>query len=304
MADDRKRPSVAELEAVVAASRAGSMRGGARELGISPSALSHAISSIETRLQTRLFQRTTRSMSLTVAGASFVASARQALALVDAAVDGAGERSGRPTGLLRLVAPRGPALTALIPIILELRRRHPEVAVELVTATGQVDIVAEGYDAAVRYAGTVPSSMIALPCAPPSRIAIVGAPAYLREHPEPRSPRDLAAHECLRYRKDGATVGGWTLVTRGRQNNVEVHGHLVLDDEVFLLEAALAGAGLAYITHAMAEPHLRSGRLMRVLERYSPRFEPVQLYFPSRTFVRPALRALIDIVRAMLRQAA
>ncbi|WP_224366798.1 LysR substrate-binding domain-containing protein [Hyalangium versicolor] len=179
---------------------------------------------------------------------------------------------------------------------------HPEVMVELVTETRTVDIVAEGYDAGVRYAGMVPGDMVAIPCSADSHIAIVAAPSYFRGRQPPRSPRDLAGHECIRYRKDGNPVRRWTLVIGDRESAVDVDGHLVLDDEAFLLEAALAGAGLAYITHAAAAPYIATGQLVRVLERYSPRFEPVQLFYPSRSYVRAALRAFVDIVKERRRR--
>jgi DNA-binding transcriptional LysR family regulator len=292
-----KRPTLAELEAVTAVARARSVRGGARELGASPSALSHSISSLESRLRVRLFRRSTRSVTLTDEGAAFVARAAQALAVLDRAVDDASERSGVPSGTLRVVAPRGPAWTTILPAVLEMRGRHPDVTVELVTETRTVDIVAEGYDAGVRYAGMVPGDMVAVPCSSDRHVAIVAAPSYFKRHPPPRSPRDLAEHECVRYRKDGSPVRRWALVVGGRERAVDVDGHLVLDDEAFLLDAALAGAGLAYVMHASAAPHLATGRLVRVLERYSPRFEPLQLFYPSRSYVRAALRAFIDIVK-------
>lgn len=298
-----KRPTVAELEAVTAVAGARSIRGGARELGVSPSALSHAISSLESRLRVRLFHRSTRSVTLTDEGAAFVARAGEALAVIDRAVGDADERSGVPSGTLRVVAPRGPAWTTILPVVLEMRRRHPDVIVELVTETRTVDIVAEGYDAGVRYAGTVPGDMIAIPCSADLRIAIVAAPSYFQDRPPPRSPGDLAAHECIRYRKDGSPVRRWMLAIGGRERGVDVDGHLVLDDEAFLLDAALAGAGLAYVSHTAAAPYIATGQLVRVLDRYWPRFEPVQLFYPSRSYVRAALRAFVDIVKERRRGA-
>lgn len=287
-----------ELEAVTTVARTQSFRGAARELGASASALSHAIASLERRLAVRLFQRSTRSVRLTDEGSAFVAHATEALAVVDRAVDDVTARSGVPNGTLRLVSPRGPAWITVLPAVLELRRRHPDVSVELVTETRtRVDLIAEGFDAGIRYAGQAPPDMVAVSCAGSLEVAIVGAPSYLRGRALPTRPADLAEHECLRYRKDGLPVTRWRLRVGGREREVDVHGHLVLDDEAFLLDAALAGAGLAYVTLAAASPHIAARRLVRVLERSSPKFEAVQLIYPARRQLRPALRAFVDILR-------
>jgi DNA-binding transcriptional LysR family regulator len=291
------RASLAELEAVNAVARTRSFRGAAKELGISASGLSHAISSLEARLQVRLFHRSTRSVALTDEGEAFVHRLKPALEEIDAALDDVHATSEEPSGSLRIVSPRGPAEITVLPAVLEMRRRHPAVSVEVVSDARYVDIVAEGYDAGIRYAGTVPRDMVSIPCSPELRVAIVAAPSYLATRRAPQKPQDLLAHECIRYRKDSGTVRRWELRMNGREISVEVEGGLVLDDEAFLLQAALDGAGLAYLSDAAAKPHLDAGRLVRVLERYAPRFGALQLFHPSGRLVRAALRAFIAIVK-------
>lgn len=292
------RASLVELAAVNVVARTRSFRGAAKELGMSPSALSHAVAALEARLGARLFQRSTRSVTLTAEGAAFVGRLQPALHEIDAALDDVhAANAGGPRGLLRLVAPRGPAELAVLPAVLELRRRHPAVQVELVTDARLVDIVAEGFDAGVRYHGTVPRDMVAIPCGPDLRIAVVAAPAYLATRRAPKKPQDLRAHDCIRYRKESGIVRRWELSRDGRAEVVDVDGSLVLDDQAFVLQAALAGAGVAYLSEAAVQPHLDAGRLVRLMPRHSPRFAGVRLFHPSGRLVRAPLRALIAIVK-------
>ena len=264
---------------------------------MSPSALSHAISALEERLGVRLFHRSTRSVALSDDGDAFVSRLQPALQAIDAALEDVHEASAEPRGTLRLVAPRAPAELVVLPYVLEMRRRHPAVSVELVTDARLVDIVAEGFDAGVRYPGTVPRDMVSIPCSPDLRVVIVAAPSYLAGRRAPKKPQDLREHDCIRYRKESGTVRRWELQGNGRDVSVEVDGGLVLDDQAFLLQAVLDGAGLAYLSEAAVAPHLAAGRLVRVLERYSPRFGSLQLFHPSGRLVRAALRAFLAIVK-------
>lgn len=298
-----KKPTLVELEAMNMVARTGSFRGAAKELGLSASALSHAVASLEARVGVRLFQRSTRSVKLTEEGEALVGRLRPALREIDAALDEAQQTRPEPRGRLRLVAPRAAAELVVLPLVLALRQRHPDVHVELVTDARLVDIVAEGFDAGVRYPGLVPRDMVAVPCGPDLRIAVVASRRYLARHPAPQRPEDLAAHDCIRYRKDTGVVRRWPLRVHGREAAFEVDGSLVVDDEAFLLRAALDGAGLAYIREAAAAPHLAAGRLIRVLEPYSPRFDPMRLFYPGGQRVRAALRAFVALVKEERRAA-
>lgn len=292
-----KKPTLVELEAVSMVARTGSFRGAAKELGLSASALSHAISSLEGRIGVRLFQRSTRSVSLTEEGESLVGRLRPALREIDAALDDVQQTGPGPRGTLRLVAPRAAAEQVMMPLVLAMRQRHPDVRVELVTDARLVDIVAEGFDAGVRYPDFVPRDMVAVPCGPDLRVAIVASGSYFARHSPPRRPQDLAAHDCVRYRKESGVVRRWILAIKGREASFEVDGSLVLDDEAFLLRAALDGAGLVYLGEAAAAPHIASGRLVRVLEKYSPRFDAMSLFYPGGQRVRAALQAFVALVK-------
>jgi DNA-binding transcriptional LysR family regulator len=292
-----RRPTLVELEAVSAVARAGGFRGAGKELGLSASALSHAVSSLERRLGVRLFQRSTRSVTLTEEGETLVGRLQPMLRELESALDDVQQTGSQPRGTLRLVAPRGPAELTLMPLVLALRQRHPGVRVELVSDARLVDIVAEGFDAGLRYAGSVPRDMVAVPCGPDLRIAVVATRRYFARHPAPDHPRELAGHDCIRYRKESGIVRRWPFRVQGREVAFEVDGSLVVDDEAFLLRAALDGAGLSYLSEAAAAPHLAAGRLVRVLERFSPRFEAMQLFYPGGQRVRAPLQAFVALVR-------
>lgn len=291
------KPTLVELEAVSTVARTGSFRGAAKELGRSASALSHAVSTLEARVGVRLFQRSTRSVSLTEEGEALVGRLRPALREIDAALDDVQQARSEPRGTLRLVAPRAAAELVVLPLVLAMRQRHPDVHVELVTDPRLVDVVAEGFDAGVRHAGVVPRDMVAVPCGPDLHIAVVASDRYLARHPSPTRPEDLAGHDCIRYRKESGVVRRWPFQVDGREAAFEVDGSLVVDDEAFLLRAALEGAGVAYLSEAAAAPHLASGRLVRLLQPYSPRFEAMRLFYPGGQRVRPALRAFVALVK-------
>jgi DNA-binding transcriptional LysR family regulator len=286
-----------ELEAIAAVARLRSFRGAAKELGMSPSALSHAISSLEARVHVRLFHRSTRSVSLTEEGEAFVSRVEPALHEIGAALDDVHERSAEPSGSLRIVTPRAAAELEVLPAVIEMRRRHPAVNVDLVVDARLVDIVAEGFDAGVRHAENVPRDMVSIPCGSDLGIAVVAAPSYLATRRVPQKPQDLLEHDCIRYRKESGTVRRWELRTNGREVFVEVSGGLVLDDEAFILRAVLDGVGVAYLSEAAVHPHVAAGRLVRVLQRHSPRFGGHRLFHPSGRLVRATLRAFIAILK-------
>ncbi|XXX74472.1 LysR substrate-binding domain-containing protein [Sorangium sp. So ce134] len=292
------RASLIELEAVIAVATFRSFRAAARELEMSPSALSHAVSALEQRLGVRLFHRTTRSVSLSAAGEHVVRRLQPALREVSSSLEEVHELRDTPSGTLRINTSKGAAQIAVLPMVLEMRRRHPEVRVELVTEERFVDIVAEGFDAGVRLAEAVPQDMIAIPCGPDLSMAVVGAPSYFARRPEPRAPRDLLEHECIRRRMASGAVYRWELERRGREVAVDVRGALTLDDDDLALQAALDGAGLAYVSERSAAADIEAGRLVRVLAEWTPPFPGLRLFHPSNRLVRAALRAFIAIVRA------
>ncbi|MFT3699583.1 MAG: LysR family transcriptional regulator [Kofleriaceae bacterium] len=289
--------SMTELEAVQTVARTKSFRGAAVELAVSPSALSQAVASLEARLGVRLFARSTRNVALTGEGEAFVRRLQPALREIDAAIADARETNSEPRGALKIAAPRVPAQLVLMGPIAQMRATYPAVSIELHTVERLVDLVSEGFDAGLYYAGLIPRDMIAVRAAREHRIAIVATPAYLAAHGTPKKPADLAQHECIRYRKPAGTVRRWDLQHKGAPVSVEVDGSLVVDDEALLLDAALAGCGIAYLRDVAADPHVAAKRLVRLLPSYAPSTPALELYYPSGRLVRSPLRAFAEIIR-------
>ncbi|WP_406855708.1 LysR family transcriptional regulator [Alsobacter sp. KACC 23698] len=292
-----------ELEAVQAVARHRNFRSAATQIGISRSALSHMVAALESRLGARLFHRTTRSVTLTEAGERFVAETGPALRDIREAMERLTDHQAEPSGTLRINASSGAARQIMAPIVLEYVRRHPLVTVDIVTEGKLVDIVLEGFDLGVRLAETVPQDMIAVPLGPPQRFAVVGSPAYFARRPKPLVPGDLAAHACIRSRLPGGGIYRWEFEHRGEQVEIDGRGPLILDDPMLMIEAARAGVGLAYLTEWNAADDLAAGRLVRVLEDWTPPFPGLCLYYPGRRHLAAHHRSFVDLVREAARQA-
>jgi len=293
------RATLAELEAVSAVARTGGFRAAARELGVSSSALSHAIAALEDRFGVRLFNRTTRSVALTEAGERFVAEVAPALAAIDGALETMGEQGSEITGLLRINISRGAAQMLLQPLFLPYLRRHPQVELEIATEERLVDVLGQGFDAGIRLAETVPPDMIAIPIMPTIRSVVVGAPAYFAGRERPLVPADLMRHRCLRARMGTGKLYRWEFAKHGEAVLIDAPGPLTLDESGLMLEAALAGAGLAYIGEPAVAPHVAAGRLEMVLEDWTPPYPGLSLYFAGRRHIPARLRALIDQIREL-----
>jgi DNA-binding transcriptional LysR family regulator len=286
-----------ELEAVVAVARRGNFRAAAADLGMSSSALSHAVRGLEARLGVRLFNRTTRSVSLSAAGEQFVAGVAPALSDIRGAMEAVNRHRDTPAGTLRLNTSTGAARRILTPIILEYLRRYPEMKVDLVTEGRLVDIVVDGFDAGIRTAETVPGDMIAVPVGGPLRFAVVAAPAYFADRPRPQTPGDLMAHRCIRARMPSGVIYRWEFERRGEALALDVPGPIILDEPTLMIEAALAGLGVTYLSEWSVLADIAAGRLVRVLEDWTPSFAGLALYYPGRRHVPAGLRAFIDLVR-------
>jgi len=270
----------------------------AAELEVSPSALSQAIRQLETRLGSRLLNRTTRSVSLTEAGQAYLAQVGPALGQVIEAGEALNVLQGRPAGTLRLNAARISTALVLQPILAGFLRAHPHVQVELTHDEGFVDIVERGFDAGVRMGESVERDMVAIPLGGPLTVAVVAAPEYLRRHPAPRHPDELMQHNCLRFRFAATgTIYKWEFQVEDRLVEYEIRGNLTISDSLFNTEAALEGIGLAYTFEQLALPHIRAKRLKRVLTAYSPTFPGFYLYYPSRHDQPTKLKALIEYAR-------
>lgn len=292
------KSSLVELEAVLAVARLGGFRAAARELEMSSSALSHAVAALEARMGVRLFNRTTRSVALSSAGEQFVAEVAPAMAAIRAAMDVVDEQRLEPTGLLRLNTSLGAARLIMEPLILRYMRLYPKVRVEVVTENALVDIVGKGFDAGIRLAESVPSDMIAVPIGGPIRSVVVGSPGYFEGQRMPVTPSDLLDHRCIRFRMASGAIYRWEFERRGESLTVDVPGALTLDDSSLILTAAVEGEGLAYLNDAAVEPDLMAGRLMRILDDWTPPYPGLCLYYPSRRNVPASLKAFIALIRA------
>jgi DNA-binding transcriptional LysR family regulator len=286
-----------ELDAVVAVARHRNFGAAAIDLGMSRSALSHAVAALEQRLGVRLFNRTTRSVALTEAGEQFIASIAPALRDIRAAMETADSRKTTPAGTLRINTSAGAARQIMTPIILAYLRRYPDMKVDIVTEGRLVDIVGAGFDAGVRLAESVPQDMISVPLTPDQRFAVVGSPAYFKKRRKPRTPQDLLSHHCIRSRLPSGAIYRWEFERRGEAIAIDVDGPLTLDEPELMLEATRAGFGLAYLTEWNAAPDLARGRLVRVLDDWTPPFPGICLYYPGRRHLPAGLRALVDMIQ-------
>jgi DNA-binding transcriptional LysR family regulator len=292
-----QRAGLFELNAVVAVSTHRSFRRAAAELGMSPSALSHAIATLEQRLGLRLFNRTTRSVSLSDGGERFLARVQPALREISAAMEAVNEFRDTPRGMLRINASEGATRQILTPVVLEFLKRFPDMQVEIAADDRLVDIVEEGFDAGVRLAEAVPRDMVAVPCGADMRMAVVGSPEYFERHGWPAVPADLFSHNCIRRRFTSGAIFHWQFEKRGEQLAIDIKGSLTLNESNLMLEAARNGIGLAYLSDWQVADDLAQGSLIRVLEDWTPPFPGLRLYYPGHRHVPAGLRAFIGIIR-------
>ena len=291
------RRGLHELDSIVVVARHRNFRAAAAELGLSRSALSHAVTALEARLGVRLFNRSTRSVSLTEAGAELVDAVAPALNDLRLAIEKVGARRAKPAGTLRINASAG-AARQMMPLLLDFVRRYPDMKVDLVTEGRLIDIVAGGFDAGVRIAEAVPRDMIAVPLGPCQQPMVIGAPAYFAEHGQPRSPHELIRHRCIRARMASGVIWRWEFESQGEALTVDVQGPLTFDDTTLMIDAALAGVGLAYLTDTRVVDHLACGRLVRVLTDWTPSYPGLCLYYSGRRHLPVGVRALVDLVKS------
>jgi DNA-binding transcriptional LysR family regulator len=291
------KSGLVELDAVVAVAPRGSFRGAAHQLGMSTTARGNSDAGLESRLGVRLFNRTTRSVSLSAAGAEFVAKVTPALSDIHDAMAGVHSHRDTPRGTLRINCAAGAARRILKPILLEYMRRFPEVNVDLVTEGRMVDIVVDGFDAGIRLNDTVPRDMIAVPIGSHVRYAVVGSPAYFEDHPRPRTPKSLMEHRNIRIRLPSGAIYRWEFERNGEALELDVPGTLMLDEPTLMLEAALEGAGLAYLSEWSVAPFVAAGRLVRVLKDWTPSSPGLCLYYPANRHPPAALRSFIQVLR-------
>jgi DNA-binding transcriptional LysR family regulator len=292
------RQNVNDLLAFLAVARECSFTKAAAKLGVSQSALSHTIRGLEARLGIRLLTRTTRSVSPTEAGERLLLTVGPRFEEIEAELQALSELREKPAGTIRINAIDYVADTILWPKLAKILGQYPDIKVEITIDYALTDIVAQRYDAGVRAGEQVAKDMIAVRIGPDIRMAVVGAPSYFRERSEPKTPQDLISHNCINLRLP--THGGlyaWEFEKGDRELNVRVEGQLVFNGTYQMLNAALAGFGLAYVPEDLAQPHLAKRRLKRVLEGWCPPYSGYHLYYPSPRQSSAAFALLVDALR-------
>jgi DNA-binding transcriptional LysR family regulator len=293
-----QRGQLDDLLAFLAVAREGSFTKAAAKLGVSQSALSHTMRKLETRLGVRLLSRTTRSVAPTEAGERLLHSLGPRFDEIDAELAAVSELRERPAGSIRITATEYALDTILWPRLVKFLRQYPDIKVEVFIDNGLTDIVAQRFDAGVRAGEQVAKDMIAVRIGPDMRMAVVGAPSYLKNHPAPEKPQDLIGHSCINLRL--LTHGGlyaWEFEKAGRELKVRVEGQLTFNGTFQMLNAALAGFGLAYVPEDLAQQHIARGRLKRVLADWCPPYSGYYLYYPSRRQSSAAFTLLVDALR-------
>jgi DNA-binding transcriptional LysR family regulator len=293
------RSDLANLTAFVAVADQRSFRAAAPRVGVTPSALSHSMRQLEERLGVRLLHRTTRSVAVTDAGLRLLERLRPAISQISDALEGLNQERQRPMGRLRIHAIHTAAVGVIAPIWGRFLSTYPEVHLEVAAGDAPIDIVAKGFDAGITPRDRVPADMIAVRVTGPMQIAMVGAPSYFARQRPPRTPDDLARHSCIQYRlptHDSVLV--WPLERNRKSRRISVDGRVMVNNADLAVRAAVDGLGIAYTLEALAEPFLRSGQLVRVLEDWSPSFQGLFLYYPGHRQVPAPLRALIDMICA------
>jgi DNA-binding transcriptional LysR family regulator len=292
------RHNLNDLQAFVSVARAGSFTRAAAHLGVTQSALSQAVSGLEARLKIRLLTRTTRSVSCTSAGERLLHAIGHHFDDIEAELDALTALRDKPAGTVRITCGDFALKTILLPKLLPLLQTYPDIKLEFDINYGFRDIVADRFDAGVRFGETVDKDMIAVSIGTDVRMAVVAAPAYFATHPIPKSPRDLVKHNCINIRFP--TYGGldiWEFERRGRKMNVRVDGQLIFNTTSHVAAAAIEGLGIAYLPEQEFSPHIEQGRLTCVLQDWCPLFPGYHLYYPSRRQPSPAFSLVLDALR-------
>ena len=268
----------------------------AKRLGLSQSALSHAVQRLEQGMGVRLLTRTTRSVSPTQAGEHLLQTAAPRLEEVQAEMSALSAMSDKPAGSIRITTSDHAAKTILLPKLAPLLRAYRDIKVELVVDYGLTDIVAERFDAGVRLGEDLARGMIAVPIGPPVRLIAVATPSYFAQHAPPKKPQELMNHCCINLRISGSLYA-WEFEKSGREVKVRVEGQVIVNGVDEMLVAAREGIGIGFVPEDQAEPYIKSGELEVVLDDWSQPFTGFHLYYPSRKQSSPAFSLVVDALR-------
>ena len=292
------RENLNDVLAFLAVARAKSFTKAAAQLGVSQSALSHTIRGLESRMGVRLLTRTTRSVAATQAGERLLTVVGPRFEEIRAELAALSELGHKPTGTVRITSGLHATETILWPKLQPILKKHPDIHVEITVDYGLTNIVADRFDAGVRLGEQVAKDMIAVRIGPDFRMAVVAAPSYFSNRAEPRTPQELTGHNCINLRLP--TYGGlyaWEFARGEREIKVRVEGQLVFNSSRQILDAALAGFGIAYLPEDTVAPHVERGRLQSVLERWCAPFPGYHVYYPNRRQSSPALALVVDALR-------
>lgn len=292
------KPDIAGLSAFAEVATLRSFRKAAEVLELSPSTVSHLMRRLEQRMGVRLLHRTTRSVAPTQAGERLLARLRPALEELRGALGEVDDFRGEATGRVRVNAPEQGVRLLLREVVPAFQKKFPQIELDLVIEGRLVDIVKEGFDAGVRLGGTIPRDMIAIPLGGQARFIAVASPRYLARHERPQAPDDLRSHECIRGRLPNGKLFAWEFEKRGQALAIDVPGALTLNQEGLMIEAALAGLGVAYVFESSVRDAVKARRLISVLDDWCPSFPGAFLYYPGSRSLPAALRAFVDTVKA------
>ncbi|HKU05721.1 MAG TPA: LysR family transcriptional regulator [Bradyrhizobium sp.] len=294
-----KRDDAGDLLAFLAVARERNFTRAAAQLGMTQSALSQIVRNLEERFGVRLLNRTTRSVTPTQAGERLFLSIAPKFSEMDAELAALSELREKPAGTVRVTAGEYAASAILFPALGRLLPNYPDIKVEVIIDYGLTNIVAQQVDAGIRPGELVAKDMIAVRISPDLRMAVVGSPSYFSDRKRPKTPQDLTQHNCLNLRlpTHGGSLYAWEFEKNGRELNVRVEGQLVFNSAGLLLDGALKGLGLAYLTEGHVQPYVSEGRLIRVLAEWCPPFSGYHLYYPSRRQPSPAFSLLVDALR-------
>ncbi|WP_404420370.1 LysR family transcriptional regulator [Thalassospira australica] len=293
-----KKLNFGDLEAFVAIAKAGSFRKAAIDRGVSGPAMSQALRNLEEQLGVRLLNRTTRSIALTEAGEQLLGKLSIAFETIGSAVEATKTQHGNVTGRLRINAPAPAVEFVLAPVVPEFLAAYPGVSVELISDANRVDMVGEGFDAGVRFGRDIDADMIAVPIGGALRYIVAGSPDYLSRRGVPGHPKELVEHDCIRFRFPSGNIFDWSFRKGEEEYTLTPDGPYTVNDAHHAVRAACAGVGLSWTLIDFARPDIEAGRLVQLLDDWTPYINPWSLYYPSKRHMPAALRAFIDFLKA------
>lgn len=292
------RLKLADFAVFIAVARNKSFRAAGDELGLSSSAISHAIKQLEQRLKLQVFNRTTRSVALTEAGLNLYERLRPAFDEIGTVLDEVNDFRDTPIGTLKINTAPLFARLVLVPIVAGFTRQYPDINVEITTDDQLIDIVQQEFDAGIRLPTTLDHDMVAMPIGPCMKNAVVATPDYFAKHAPPVHPSELSTHKCIVLRFKSGRPYLWAFEGPDGKLAINPAGNILLDDMDSALEAVLSSAGVGYLDYQQVTPYLASGKLISVLEPWLPERPGLQLYYPRNRYMTYSLRAFIDYVKA------